>query len=146
MKRTDITELLPDAPKETIDKIMSLNGADINAAKAETDALRQQLAAAPNSDELQQAHAQISQLQTELDGMKSAETVRLTREKVAGDKKIPANLLTGTTEEECTQQADAILAFAKPGAYPNVKDGGEPGHASSRKTRDSFADWAKDNL
>ena len=31
MKRTDITELFPDAPKETIDKIMSLNGADVNA-------------------------------------------------------------------------------------------------------------------
>lgn len=146
MKRTDISELFPDAPKESIDKIMNLNGADVNAAKAELEDLRQQLAAAPKADELQNAQQQLAQLQSELDSMKSAETVRLTREKVSADKKVPANLLTGETEEDCIKQADAILAFAKPGAYPAVKDGGEPGRASSKTTRDIFADWAKDNL
>ena len=43
MKRTDITDLFPDASKEAIDKLMGINGADINAAKAELEALRTEL-------------------------------------------------------------------------------------------------------
>ena len=150
MKRTDITELFPDAPKETIDKIMSLNGADINAAKAEVDSLKQQLADAQSKssagEELQKAQQQIEALKTELTGMKNAETIRLTREKVAGEKKIPAHLLTGETEEACAKQADAILAFAQPSGYPHIRDGGEPHGTPKTSTRDKFADWAKDNL
>lgn len=146
MKRADITELFPEAPKETIDKLMSINGADVNAAKAELEDLRKQLADAKNGAELQDAQQQIAQLRTELDGMKAAETIRLTREKVAGEKKIPAHLLTGETEEACAAQADAILAFAQPSGYPQVRDGGEPHNPPSTKTRDLFADWAKENL
>lgn len=146
MKRSDITELFPDAPKETIDKLMSLNGADINAAKAEADELRTKLAAAGSPEELQKAQQQAARLQAELDKMKTAETVRQTREKVAAEKKIPVSLLTGDTEELCTKQADAILAFAKPNGYPNVPDGGEPNRSQTPKARDKFADWAKENL
>lgn len=150
MKRTDITELFPDAPKETIDKIMSLNGADVNAAKAEVDSLRQQLADVQSKqtsgEELQKAQEQIEQLTKELTGMKAAETIRLTREKVAGEKKIPAHLLTGETEEACAKQADEILAFAQPGGYPQVRDGGEPNKNVKLSTRDKFANWAQDNL
>ena len=150
MKRTEITELFPDAPKETIDKIMSLNGADINAAKAEMDTLRQQLADAQTyataGEELQKAQQQIELLSKELAGMKNAETIRLTREKVAGEKKIPAHLLTGETEEACAEQADAILAFAQPSGYPQFRDGGEPQKTVKLTTRDKFADWAKENL
>ena len=150
MKRTDITELFPDAPKETIDKIMSLNGADINAAKAEMDALRQQLADAQThasaGEELKKAQQQIEQLTKELTGMKAAETIRLTREKVAGEKNIPAYLLTGETEEACAKQADQILAFAQPSGYPQFRDGGEPQKTTKLSTRDKFADWAKENL
>ena len=40
MKRTDITELFPDATAEQIDKLMDLNGQDINKAKGELDAIR----------------------------------------------------------------------------------------------------------
>lgn len=150
MKRTDITELFPEASKEAIDKLMSLNGADVNAARSEVDALKQQLAAAQksaeNNEELQKAQQQIEQLNKELTGMKTAETLRLTREKVAGEKKVPAHLLTGETEEACVKQADEILAFARPKGYPNVRDGGEPQKAPTLSTRDKFADWAKENL
>ena len=150
MKRTDITELFPDAPKEIIDKIMSLNGADVNAAKAEVDTLRQQLEEAKSntisSEELQKAQQQIDLLSKELTGMKNAENIRLTREKVAGEKNIPAHLLTGETEEACAKQADEILAFAKPSGYPQFRDGGEPQKTVKLSTRDKFADWAKDNL
>ena len=152
MKRTDITELFPDATKEVIDKIMSLNGADVNAARAEVDNLKQQLAEAQSKqtatagEELQKAQQQIEQLTKELTGMKTAETIRLTREKVAGEKKIPAHLLTGDTEEACAKQADEILAFAQPASYPQFRDGGEPQKTTKLTTRDKFADWAKDNL
>ena len=146
MKRTDITALFPDASDEQIKTIMDLNGADINKAKAELEDLRAQLAAAAGGEELQQAKAQIAQLQTDLDAMKNAETIRLTREKVAGEKKVPAHLLTGETEEACAAQADAILAFAQPGGYPVLRDGGDPHNAPALRTREKFAAWAKDNL
>lgn len=152
MKRTDIIALFPEynVPKETIDKLMDLNGADINAAKAEVETLKQQLSeaqkAATGSEELQKAQQKIEELTQELTGMKTAETIRLTREKVAGEKKVPAHLLTGETEEACAKQADEILAFAKPTGYPQVRDGGEVPITPKRSTRDKFADWAKDAL
>ena len=146
MKRTDITDLWPEAPKEAIDKLMALNGADVNASKAEIEDLKQKLAAAANSDELQKAQQQAAQLQQELDTMKAAETIRLTREKVAGEKKVPAHLLTGETEEACAKQADEILAFAQPSGYPQIRDGGDPRNPPAPTTRQKFADWAKDNL
>lgn len=146
MKRTDITDLWPEAPKEAIDKLMALNGADVNASKAEIEDLKQKLAAAANSDELQKAQQQAAQLQQELDAMKAAETIRLTREKVAGEKKVPAHLLTGETEEACAKQADEILAFAQPSGYPQIRDGGDPRNPPAPTTRQKFADWAKDNL
>lgn len=152
MKRTDITELFPEATKEQIDKLMGINGADINAAKSETDNLRAQLNEALNShkgaDELEKAQQQIAELANELKGMKNAEAIRLTREKVAGEKNIPVHLLTGETEEACAKQADEILAFAAPAInrYPVVRDAGETHNIPTGTTRDKFADWAKDNL
>lgn len=150
MKRTDITQLFPEAPKETIDKLMDLNGADVNAVKAEVENLKAQLAEAQKNkdgEELQKAQQQITQLQTELDGMKAAEIIRLTREKVAGAKKVPAHLLTGETEEACEKQADQILAYVQSSkAYPNLPDGGELHNPPNSSTRQQFAEWAKENL
>ena len=155
MNRDDITALFPDATTEQIDKLMTINGNDINKAKGDLEALKTQFASAQTeieqlktgapADELSKAKELASSLQNELDGMKAAETLRLMREKVAKEKNVPAELLTGTTEEECASMADSILAFAKP-TYPNVKDGGEVAHAQRRTTRDQFAEWAKEIL
>ena len=159
MKREQISEIIPDATKEQIDKIMGLNGSDINSAKGDLDGLKGQLATAQAElaklkeasdgpkDALREASAAIKALQTELDAMKKAEALRTMREKVSAEKKIPASLLTGEDENACNAQADAILAFAKtaPG-YPHLPDGGEPGGAPKPATRDKFADWAKENL
>lgn len=146
MKRTDITDIFPEATKEQIDKLMGINGADINAAKSELDTLRAQLSnQTSNGTELEQARQQIEALTSELNGMKNAEAIRLTREKVASEKNIPVNLLTGETEEACAKQADEILAFATP-KYPAVKDAGESHLTPKGQTRDQFADWARDNL
>ena len=146
MKRTDIVELFPEAPKETVDKLMAMNGADVNAAKTELEGLRRQLEEAKNSPELQEAQQKISQLQTELGDLKKAEALRLMREKVSSEKNVPANLLTGETEDACVAQADAILAFAKPSGYPVVRDGGDPHIQTQTQTRDKFAAWASENL
>lgn len=154
MKRTDITELFPEATDEQIKKLMDLNGADINAAKKGVTDLQAQLTAAQAevqklqtggaSDELQKT---VAALQTELDGMKQAESLRLMREKVAKEKDVPTSLLTGETEEACTQQADSILAFAKNQGYPKIPDGGEPSHTGTApETREIFAKWAQNNL
>lgn len=148
MKRTDITEIFPEATKEQIDKLMGINGADINAAKSEVDNLQRQVEGLKNNintEELTKAQQQIEQLTKELTGMKSAEAIRLTREKVATEKKVPANLLTGDTEEACAKQADEILAFAQP-KYPAVRDGGEIHNPPSPTTRDKFAEWANENI
>ena len=145
MKRTDITELFPEASKEAIDKLMGINGADVNAAKAEADTLRRQLTEA-GSNELQKAQQQIGDLTKELNSMKAAETLRKMRNKVAEEKKVPVRLLTGETEEACAAQADAILEFAKPTGYPRLRDSGEVSKAQTSTTREKFADWAKENL
>lgn len=155
MKRDDITALFPDATAEQIDKLMGINGNDINKAKGDLENIKSQLATAladneqlknqTNTDELVQAKQLASDLKKELDGMKAAETLRVMREKVAAEKKVPVSLLTGETEEDCASQADSILAFAKP-TYPRVADGGEVSINTKSATRDQFAEWAKENL
>jgi chemotaxis protein histidine kinase CheA len=155
MKREDITSIFPEATKEQIDKLMGINGNDINKAKADTETLTTQLAAArseietlkanSNADELEQTKQLASSLQTELDGMKAKDALRQIREKVSKATKVPADLLTGETEEACTAQANSILEFAKP-TYPRVPDAGEVGITPNSPTREKFADWAKENL
>lgn len=159
MKRTDITELFPDASKEAIDKLMAINGADVNSAKGNLGTVTAQLETAKNelaqlkaapggqSDELKQATDAIAALRAELDTMKTADAARAMREKVSAEKKVPAALLTGDTEEACSAQADAILSFARsaPG-YPAVRDAGETAPGAAASTRDRFAEWAKDNF
>ena len=152
MTRAEIATIFPDATDEQISNLLNINGSDINKAKSGLDALRNQLSAAqaeaarlkdgPTAEKLQAEIDRANGLQQQLDAYKQADTLRQIREKVAGEKKIPVTLLTGETEEACAQQADAILAFAKPGSYPTVPDGGEPtGGSGAAKTRDSFAGW-----
>lgn len=139
MKRTDITELFPDATKEQIDKLLGINGADINSAKGDLAGLQSQLTEAQKqietlqkgggqSDQLAAANEAIKDLQAQLKGMKDAESLRQIREKVAADKKVPVDLLTGETEEACAAQADRVLAFAQAHIYPIVPDSGEISH------------------
>lgn len=154
MKRTDITELFPEATAEQIDKLMDLNGQDINKAKGELDAIKGQLTAAQEEiskikakpESVEEITAKANALQAELDSMKRAEELRTMRAKVSSEHNVPAELLTGETEEACAEQAKAILAFAKPSGYPSLRDGGELHHVPDSKTRDKFAEWAKDNL
>ena len=95
-----------------------------------------------NKTELQKAVEKANGLQSELDALKNATKLRDLRDEVSKEKGVPANLLTGTTKEECEAQAEEIISFAKqrPG-YPAVPDGGEPTVTVKRATRDQFAEW-----
>lgn len=95
-----------------------------------------------NKSDLQKETERAEALQKELDAMKKAESIRSVRENVAKETNVPADLLTGETEEECKAQAEKLIAFAKPNSYPKVKDGGEVTHTGKASTREQFAEWA----
>ena len=61
-----------------------------------------------NKSELQKATERANALETELKAMKTAEEVRVMREKVANETGIPSNLLTGATEDECKASDKSI--------------------------------------
>ena len=149
MKRTDITSLFPEATDDQIKALMDINGNDINNAKKGVEELQTslndanaKLAEMENTGTaLQEAIDRANGLQSELDSMKAAETLRLTREEVAKSIGVPAHLLTAETKEECEAQAQQILEFAKPSKYPSVPDGGEPIGNPQKTTRDQFAEY-----
>lgn len=148
MKRTDITELFPDATAEQIDKIMDINGSDINNAKKGLEDLQKSLADAQaqleasksGADELTKEHERAEALQKELDAKNAAEAIRVMKEKVSEETGIPAKMLTFDDEEACRQQAATIKEYAMP-RYPSVQDGGDPHPPTQKATRDQFAEW-----
>lgn len=99
-----------------------------------------------NKTELQKANERADGLQAELDKLKNENAVRDLRTKVANETGVPVNCLTGNTEEECRAQAKAIAEFAKPSAYPKVRDGGEVQHTTGGANRDKFKDWFEANI
>lgn len=97
--------------------------------------------------ELQKATERADKYKEQLDAMQKAEEVRKIRDKVAQEKGIPVNLLTGETEEACTAQADALLAWNNPDKpYPAVRDSGEVRKVSGGENRDKFKNWFNDNF
>ena len=95
-----------------------------------------------NKSELQKASERVASLEAELENVRKTEAVRAIRDKVATETGVPANLLTGDTEEACTEQANAIKEYATP-SYPNVRDAGELTGTSKVDTRTQFAKWAE---
>lgn len=115
-------------------------GIDLDALKSKAAKFDEMEEA--NKTELEKANERANKLQAELDGIKKEKELNEMREQVATEIGIPANLLTGISEEECRTQAEAIKAFAVPNGYPTVRDGGEPQTMSKRSARDDFAAWA----
>lgn len=114
--------------------------ADFDALKAKAekfDEIEEQ-----SKSELQKALEKSDLLQKELDEIKNREQIRSIREAVANETNVPANLLTGATEEECKAQAAAIKAYANPG-YPSVKDSGEV-RATTGTPKAQFMEWANE--
>lgn len=99
-----------------------------------------------NKTELQKALDKASKLESELDTLKSANTVREVREKVAKEMDIPASLLTANDEEACKAQAEAIIAYAggKKRTYPSTKENNNQNNQSSGGTDDrAVREWAR---
>ena len=116
--------------------------ADYDALKQKAEKFDQMEEA--NKSELQRALEKSEALQTELDSIKAANTIRDIREAVAKETGVPANLLTATTEETCKEQAKAILEFSTPKGYPAIRDGGEiPTKVGKKTTDDLFAEWSE---
>ena len=117
-----------------------LGGVNLSRIDAVNAVSREICAGKWSMDEAEAALAQGGSGQQQLDALNSANTLREVRAKVSAATGVPADLLSGDTEEACTAQAQAILKFAKPG-YPNVRDGGDPHHTPTCSTRQQFADW-----
>ena len=97
--------------------------------------------------DLQRAREEAETYRARADALQRDIDARNARDKVAAEKGVPASLLTGTTEEECAAQAEAMLKWRGPAQnYPAVPDGGEVRHSGGGKTRDQFADWFQDAL
>lgn len=92
--------------------------------------------------ELQKAQEKAEKLQAELSAIKHTEEIRTIRDKVAQATGVPANLLSGETEDACTEQANAILSFKSATPYPTVKDGGEVQINNKLDARTAFSEWA----
>jgi hypothetical protein len=104
-----------------------------------------------NKTELQKVTERAKALEDELNGLKEAEKLRTMRATVAKETGIPANLLTGSTEDECKAQAEAIKAFAQPQGYPKVRDSSglsvqTSSVANGATTKAQFKDWFESNF
>lgn len=117
---------------------------DYEALKAKAEQF-DKLEEAKKSD-LEKATKKAAELQAQIDSFKKQNELRDIRDKVSKDTGVPAELLSGDTEETCKEQAKAILEFSKKSKYPDVKDTGEPQGSPRGKTRDQFAEWAAKNM
>jgi hypothetical protein len=111
---------------------------DLKAKAAKFDELEE-----AQKSELQKAQERAEELERKLKAIEHEKGVQSVRAKVAQEKGIPAELLTGETEEACISQADKILTFAQSNGYPAVKDSGEVGKTGKATARDQFDQWAK---
>lgn len=119
--------------------------ADYDAVKAKATKLDEIEAA--NKSELEKANEKAAKLEAELNGIKKAAELREMREKIATENNIPANLLTGATEDECKAQVESIRELLKANGIPtSVSDGGEPNHSGKVSNQTMFANWVKDKI
>lgn len=91
--------------------------------------------------DLEKAIARAEQAEKKLNDMEKAEFARTIRAKVAKEMGVPENALSGSDEDTCKAQAQAMLDFFKPDSYPQVKDGGENNKQGKKTTADEFGDW-----
>lgn len=119
--------------------------ADYDAVKAKATKLDEIEAA--NKSELEKANEKAAKLEAELNGIKKAAELREMREKIATENNIPANLLTGATEDECKAQVESIRELLKANGIPtSVSDGGEPNHSGKVSNQTIFTNWVKDKI
>lgn len=96
---------------------------------------------AKGKSELEKITEKNVKLEKELEALKKADSIRTVRDKVAAETGVPATLLSGETEDDCKEQAKAILEFKSSEGYPAVQDGGELQNKQKGSTNQQFADW-----
>ena len=96
--------------------------------------------------ELQKAQEKAEKLQAEISAYKHDAEIRSIRDKVAQSTGVPVGLLSGETEEACTEQANAILSFKADAPYPTIKDGGEAQVSTKLDARSAFKEWASKTI
>lgn len=100
-----------------------------------------------NKTELQKAQEKVAEYEKKINAMEKEKNIHEMHTKVAQEKGIPVDLLTGETEEACNAQADAIKNYATQSiGYPAVKDGGEPTSSHKVSTQELFKRWAEKQL
>ena len=99
-----------------------------------------------NKTELQKATEAVTREKTRADDLQKQIDTMNARSKVSAETGVPVSLLTGTTEEECKAQAEALKKWRGPVGYPDTKDPGTIHPAGGGKTRDQFSDWFNSNL
>lgn len=98
--------------------------AELNAIVA--DRLARERAKYADYDKLKDKAGKADALQQQLDTLEADTARRAMKKKVADATGVPEALLTGDTEESCTEQAHEIMQFAAP-SYPAIPDGGTAG-------------------
>ena len=134
--QSELNAIVEDRLKREREKYPDYN--ELKAKAAKFDKIEEE-----SKTELQKATERAEALQAELDGLKSAEQLRIMREEVATATGVPANLLTGTTKEDCEAQAKGIMSYASQSGYPNVPDGGESRTGGKTSNAQQFAEWTK---
>lgn len=150
MENETVNQVTDEAKTFTQEEVNAIVGERLKRAEAKygdyeelkEKALKLDQIEEANKSELEKITEKAANLQSELDAMKKAESIRAIREKVSNETGIPLNLLTADTEEACMEQATAIKAYAVPNSYPQVKDAGEPQIRGKGSARDDFAAWA----
>lgn len=99
-----------------------------------------------SKSELQKAQEKAAKLEAQITSMKKEAEVTAMRLKVANEKGVPADLLSGETEEACQAQAEKLLAYKGDTGYPVVRDAGEVRVNGKTSTADQFKQWAEQTL
>ena len=105
-------EFEPIASQEALDKIIQARIARERAKFADYDELKAKAEKLAEFEESQKSEAQKAQERLEAAEKRAAELeLKATRAEVAAAKGVPAELLTGSTQEELEASADALIAF-----------------------------------
>ena len=152
MAEETVTNAVEETPEKTVrtftqeevDKFLGQRLYEERAKYADYAELKSKAA---NHDAMEKSYQEATARNTELEAkiaeLQRSIDIRNARTKVSAEFGIPADLLTGDTEEDCKTQAEAMIKWRESQApkYPNVKDGGEVTNVSSGSTRDQFAAW-----
>lgn len=122
MNETENMDINGTAPSRQEER--TFTQAELNAIVA--DRLARERAKYADYDKLKDKAGKADALQQQLDTLEADTARRAMKKKVADATGVPEALLTGDTEESCTEQAQEIMQFAAP-SYPAIPDGGTAG-------------------